>query len=74
MRRLVAPVGYEAVVVGEGGEGGGRGASRRPTTRGPPPRRAPRARGPASCISLMWERGCRRHGAAVSDRGQAWMS
>jgi len=38
VRLLVVPVGDEAVVAG----GGGGGASREHTTRGAPPRRAPR--------------------------------
>jgi len=78
-RVLVGPVGSEAVVLGGGGGGGGGGgASRFLATWGAPHRPAPRVRGPALCMSLVWARGCnargRRQAAAVSDRGQAWLS
>jgi len=79
VRVLVAPCVNEAVVVGGGegggGGGGGGGGCVPPTHRASaPPRWAPHARGPALCMSLMWERACRRKGAAVADRGQAWLS
>jgi len=67
MRVLVAPVSDEVVSARGGGGGGGGGgrASGQPTTRVAPPRRAPRARGRALCLSVMLARGFRRKGATV---------